>query len=105
MDPRLATTLVTQDLCGLSAGQPEPGPASHMRFTGVPGQGGVPANLASADGHAACEANCIHRRGCSPLPTRESAAWHRNPKGTPASLGLLSGRPARGAESRPGGGA
>lgn len=68
-------------------------------------QGGVPANLAGADDHPACEANCIHRRGCSPLPTRASAAWHRNPKGTPASLGLLSRRPARGAESRPGGGA
>lgn len=37
VDPRPATTLVTQDLCGLSAGQPEPGPASPMRLTGVPG--------------------------------------------------------------------
>lgn len=74
-------------------------------------QGGVPANLASADDHAACEANCIHRRGCSPLPTRESAAWHRNPKGTPASLvccpaGPRAGRShGPGAEPRPGGGA
>lgn len=64
-------------------------------------QGGVPANLAGADGHPACEANCTHRRGSSPLPTRGSAARRGNPKGAPASLGL----PARGAESRPGGGA
>lgn len=67
-------------------------------------QGGVPANLAGADGHPACEANCIHRRGSSPLPTRESAARRGNPKGAPASLGLLPRRLRAGRSHGPGAG-